>query len=618
MSQRQSNFKLGNDICADSKRLSFENKHILFITCTLILAISIFLLTCSSVHAKSLSPLKQDWLMSKLTFSGNSTTILWQDNTTGNNEIYLKRSTDGGVSFDAKKNMSNNAGDSQFPQIESEGNRTFVVWQDNTTGNNEIYLKRSTDGGVSFDAKKNMSNNAGDSQFPQIESEGNRTFVVWQDNTTGNNEIYLKRSTDGGVSFDAKKNMSNNAGDSQFPQIESEGNRTFVVWQDNTTGNNEIYLKRSTDGGVSFDAKKNMSNNAGDSQFPQIESEGNRTFVVWQDNTTGNNEIYLKRSTDGGVRFVAKKNMSNNAGDSQFPQIESEGNRTFVVWQDNTTGNNEIYLKRSTDGGVRFVAKKNMSNNAGDSQFPQIESEGNRTFVVWQDNTTGNNEIYLKRSTDGGVSFYDPKKPPRINTQYTAGPVINDSSLEVNVVAKGINFPSHMAFVGPNDILVLEKNEGVVKRIVNGNILSIPLLDVNVSNNIERGMLGIAIKKSHGSIFAFLYFTESLRDGEKALGNRLYRYELSDNKLVNPKLLLDLPATPGSAHNGGKVVVGPDGNVYLSVGDVNIGFPGKNSTFLTKAQNSADANDPDGRAGILRITEDGLTVGDGILGNQTP
>ncbi len=618
MSQRQSNFKLGIDICADSKRPSFENKHIFFITCTLILAISIFLLTCSSVHAKSLSSLKQDWLMSQLTFSGNSTTILWQDNTTGNNEIYLKRSTDGGVSFDAKKNMSNNAGDSQFPQIESEGNRTFVVWQDNTTGNNEIYLKRSTDGGVSFDAKKNMSNNAGDSQFPQIESEGNRTFVVWQDNTTGNNEIYLKRSTDAGVSFDAKKNMSNNAGDSQFPQIESEGNRTFVVWQDNTTGNNEIYLKRSTDGGVSFDAKKNMSNNAGDSQFPQIESEGNRTFVVWQDNTTGNNEIYLKRSTDAGVRFVAKKNMSNNAGDSQFPQIESEGNRTFVVWQDNTTGNNEIYLKRSTDAGVRFVAKKNMSNNAGDSQFPQIESEGNRTFVVWQDNTTGNNEIYLKRSTDGGVSFYDPKKPPRINTQYTAGPVINDSSLEVNVVAKGINFPSHMAFVGPNDILVLEKNEGVVKRIVNGNILSVPLLDVNVSNNIERGMLGIAIKKSHGSIFAFLYFTESLRDGEKALGNRLYRYELRDNKLVNPKLLLDLPATPGSAHNGGKVVVGPDGNVYLSVGDVNIGFPGKNSTFLTKAQNSADANDPDGRAGILRITEDGLTVGDGILGNQNP
>ena len=228
-------------------------------------------------------------------------------------------------------------------------------------GNNEIYLKRSTDGGISFDSKKNISSNIGDSQFPQIASEGNKTFVVWQDNTTGNNEIYLKRSTDGGISFDSKKNISSSIGDSQFPQIASEGNKTFVVWQDNTTGNNEIYLKRSTDGGISFDSKKNISSSIGDSQFPQIASEGNKTFVVWQDNTTGNNEIYLKRSTDGGIRFSAKKNISSSIGDSQFPQIASEGNKTFVVWQDNTTGNNEIYLKRSTDGGIRFSAKKNIS-----------------------------------------------------------------------------------------------------------------------------------------------------------------------------------------------------------------------------------------------------------------
>ena len=174
-----------------------------------------------------------------------------------------------------------------------------------------------------------------------------------------------------------------------------------------------------------------------------------------------------------------------------------------------------------------------------------------------------------------------------------------------------------MVFLGPNDILVLEKNEGLVKRIVNGNVLSIPLLDVNVSNNIERGMLGIAVKKSHGNIFAFLYFTESLKDGDKALGNKLYRYQLSHDKLINPKLLLDLPAAPGSAHNGGKVIVGPDGNIYLSIGDVNSGFPDKNSSFITKAQNDADAIDPDGRAGILRITEVGQPVGRWHIGRPS-
>ena len=45
--------------------------------------------------------------MSKLSNVHNSTIISWQDNTTGNNEIYLKRNTDGGISFDSKKNISN-------------------------------------------------------------------------------------------------------------------------------------------------------------------------------------------------------------------------------------------------------------------------------------------------------------------------------------------------------------------------------------------------------------------------------------------------------------------------------------------------------------------------------
>jgi aldose sugar dehydrogenase len=48
---------------------------------------------------------------------------------------------------------------------------------------------------------------------------------------------------------------------------------------------------------------------------------------------------------------------------------------------------------------------------------------------------------------------------------------------------------------------------------------------------------------------------------EPPAGNRLYRYELVNNRLVNPKLLLSLPATPGPNYDGGKVVIGPDNNI---------------------------------------------------------
>ena len=58
---------------------------------------------------------------------------------------------------------------------------------------------------------------------------------------------------------------------------------------------------------------------------------------------------------------------------------------------------------------------------------------------------------------------------PKLNVQYKGGPTVNDPSLRVEVVTIGIDFPTSMAFLGPIDILVLEKNEGTVKRTVNGN-----------------------------------------------------------------------------------------------------------------------------------------------------
>jgi aldose sugar dehydrogenase len=202
-------------------------------------------------------------------------------------------------------------------------------------------------------------------------------------------------------------------------------------------------------------------------------------------------------------------------------------------------------------------------------------------------------------------------------------PIINDPNLKVEQVVEGLELPTTMAFLGPNDILVLEKDKGTVQRIVNGIMQEEPVLDVNVANAFKRGMLGIDVSKSDtGSTYVFLYFTEAEEEGKDicpeegdpctgvdALGNRLYRYELINNKLVNPKLLLDLPAIP-NRHNGGPVVVGPDQNVYVVLGDHDLEI---------QAQNIASAEEPDGTSGIHRVTQNGEVVdGKGILGDEDP
>jgi len=137
-------------------------------------------------------------------------------------------------------------------------------------------------------------------------------------------------------------------------------------------------------------------------------------------------------------------------------------------------------------------------------------------------------------------------------------PAIKDGNLRAETVFKGKLFPTGMAFLSARDILIIDKESGKVFRIINGQKLDAPLLDVNVANVSERGLLGIAVanntnnSKSDSTPYVFLYYTETKdRDGGEVLGNRLYRYDLVDNKLVNPKLLLNLPTKPGPSHNGG-------------------------------------------------------------------
>jgi glucose/arabinose dehydrogenase len=238
--------------------------------------------------------------------------------------------------------------------------------------------------------------------------------------------------------------------------------------------------------------------------------------------------------------------------------------------------------------------------------------DGKHQAVAWFD------DIFMIRLADENF----PSDVPTI---------INDPNLKIEVVATGLYRPTSMAFLGPNDMLVSEKNNGTVQRIINGTLLPEPLIDLNVGTLSERGLLGIAIAAKNGNGYTngtasntdngthvFLYLTES-KNGDthssEALSNRLYRYDLENNKLVNPKLLLELPLTAKSSHNGGKVLIGPDQNIYIVVGDLD----GDNKYSNTKAQNYRDGPEPDGRAGILRVTQNGQPVNEiGILGDEHP
>jgi aldose sugar dehydrogenase len=205
-----------------------------------------------------------------------------------------------------------------------------------------------------------------------------------------------------------------------------------------------------------------------------------------------------------------------------------------------------------------------------------------------------------------------------------------DPNLKIEVFAPGLQNPTNMAFLDSGDVLVLEKNNGTVRMIANGILSEQPLLDVNVANFDTRGMLGIATSKNEitGKENLFLYYTEAGKgalDGEDKCkspgkcdpkysnGNILYKYDLSDDhtKLTNKKLILDFPPAPGAAHNGGDIIIGPDKNLYLIVGN---GDSDKKPTT-----NFEESKTIDGTGGILALDKNGAPVFDkGILGSFDP
>ena len=201
-----------------------------------------------------------------------------------------------------------------------------------------------------------------------------------------------------------------------------------------------------------------------------------------------------------------------------------------------------------------------------------------------------------------------------------AAPSVKDTNLRIDTVATGLSQPTSMAFLGLNDLLVLEKNTGLVKRIKNNVVLPAHLLDLSVASDSERGLLGIDVKRRGSSTTQFdvyLYYTAASSDGGSASANRLSQYILTIDPRLGPAqgrmsqvgTLLNLPASPGPNHDGGKVAIGPDSNVYTVIGDLN---------RKTQAQNFETGPAADGTGGIMRVTQAGSTVGSGILGSASP
>ena len=184
--------------------------------------------------------------------------------------------------------------------------------------------------------------------------------------------------------------------------------------------------------------------------------------------------------------------------------------------------------------------------------------------------------------------------------------------VELETLLTSNDFPVAIAFASDGRAFYTEKETGLVRVIsAAGALLAQPFADVATVSNSERGLLGIALHPDFDQNgYLYVFYTRSstaqdTRTSNAATDNRVVRFTANGNVADGgEELIVSLPVQPGPRHNAGNIAVGPDGKLYVTIGD------------LEDEDAAQDIDDERGR--ILRYNDDGSIPADNPFGADNP
>jgi hypothetical protein len=335
-------------------------------------------------------------------------------------EVFYSRSVDGGHTFSAPVLISTNSQVSfnSILTLDPAGN-LYAVWgsfviQD---GTQRLFFSKSTDHGNSFSAPITMTPSAQVPDFPALAVDRNGNIVLSYVEFSGNVvRVFETRSADGGATFSSPAQVSTNSQqveDEPSVAFDSKGG-AYIGYNAFQAGLNSVFVAVASDG--SHFNTTSMIPTSVDAFAPNITVDRSDNVYMtfynrFEDPILGvNREVMVSRSCDAGNSFSPPVNVSNNDGQSVFPHIAADSRGILsVAWEDTTNNDQEdIFLARSSDGGVTFETPMNVSANSGFSQtaIVAVDNSGN-LLISWTDDSPAQQDIFLATAPGLGAAASD-------------------------------------------------------------------------------------------------------------------------------------------------------------------------------------------------------------------
>jgi hypothetical protein len=203
------------------------------------------------------------------------------------------------------------------------------------------------------------------------------------------------------IYFGEEINISDNNGTSELPQVTAEGNNVYVVWQDNSSGNYDVYLKPSSSDGTKFKSTRNLSKNNGTSQYPKIASYNDVFYVVWKDDSNGKQDIFSKNgrieNLSKSIEYGSLKELQ-GIGDASNPEIFAGENFLPTVWSSTSELSSviNIYPANFFDGSKDAIQ---LSKSGSNGNILSVKIFGNNinAYCVWENKDILKGDIFFKR-----------------------------------------------------------------------------------------------------------------------------------------------------------------------------------------------------------------------------